>query len=227
MTPEPIGSSLGVAGAAWPIALAMAVVVVENQRWRRRRRMLNRALHEVRRPLQVLALQKVPGAALDPDPLKLALIALQDLDGVVNGQAPHQEPRRVEARMLALSAAERWRARAAAAGRPVVVRWRCGDVVTTVDADRIAQALDNLIANAVEHGDGPIAIEGLVRGGRLELEVRVGSSRSDSRRPVRRGDPRHGHGLRVARALARENGGSLRVRFGGRNAVAALTLPLA
>ena len=46
------------------------------------------------------------------------------------------------------------------------VRWRCGDELADVDPVRVAQALDNLIANALEHGGGEITIEGARRGRR-------------------------------------------------------------
>jgi signal transduction histidine kinase len=105
------------------------------------------------------------------------------------------------------------------------VRWHCGEELADVDPVRIAQALDNLIANALEHGAGPITIEGARRGGRIELAVRDGGTR-----PVRRiresREPRRGHGLRVARSLARGNGGRLRLRA-GRDTVAAIELPVA
>ncbi len=128
--------------------------------------------------------------------------------------------------MLAIAAAERWRARVAAAGRRIAVRWRCGEELADVDPVRVAQALDNLIANALEHGRGQITIEGARRAGRIELAVRDTGSRRHARLREHR-DPRRGHGLRVARSLARGNGGRLRVRAARHATVAALELPLA
>lgn len=129
--------------------------------------------------------------------------------------------------MLALAACERWRVRVAAAGRRIGVCWRCGDAITDVDPLRVSQALDNLIANALEHGGGPITLEGVRRGDRIDLVVRdSGGSRSERLRE--HAGPRRGHGLRVTRTLARGNGGELRVRRRGEaGTVASLVLPLA
>lgn len=224
MTGESLEPLAGMAGAAWPVALTMAVIVLRDSvRKSRRRRSLNERLHELRRPLQALVLSAKPGTVAGPDPLELALAALRDLDREVNGERVEMRRRPVEARMLAIAAAERWRARVAGAGRRIAVRWRCGEELADVDPVRVAQALDNLIANALEHGAGPITIEGARRGGRIELAVRDRGAR-----PVRRvREPQRGHGLRVARSLARRNGGRLRLRATGRGTIAALELPLA
>jgi signal transduction histidine kinase len=205
----------------------MAVVAVRDRvRDRRRRRSLNERLHEIRRPLQALVLSAKPVTTAGPDPLELALAALRDLDREVNGERLGMRRRPVEARMLAIAAAERWRARATGSGRRIGVRWHCGEELADVDPVRIAQALDNLIANALEHGAGPITIEGARRGGRIQLAVRDRGTR-----PVRRvresREPQRGHGLRVARSLARGNGGRLRLRAAGRGTVAAIELPVA
>lgn len=227
MSGDPLGLLGGIAGVTWPVALTMAVVAVRDRvRDARRRRVLNERLHELRRPLQALVLAAKPSPGDHPDPLELALAALRDLDREVNGGHPELRRRPVEARMLAIAAAERWRARAAARGRRISVRWRCGEERADVDPVRVAQALDNLIANALEHGGGQITIEGARRGRRLELTVRDrGSRRAPRLREPR--EPRRGHGLRVTRSLARGNGGRLRVHALGQGTVAALELPLA
>ena len=215
-------------GALCPMAVSMALVVAGGRVFEvRRRRTLNERLHELRRPLQALALAAKPPGPDGPDPLELALAALRDLDREVNGGSVDFRRRPVEARMLAIAACERWRVRAADAGRRIAVRWRCGDAIADVDPLRVSQALDNLIANALEHGGGPITIEGLRHPDRIDLVIRdTGTVRG--RRLRDHADPRRGHGLRITRRLARENGGELRVRGRGRGGtVAALVLPLA
>ena len=225
---EPIASTLGgLAGGLMPVAISMALVVAGGRaRERRRRRGLNERLHEVRRPLQALALAAKPSAE-GPDPLELAMAALRDLDREVNGGRVEFRRRPVEARMLAISACERWRARVASAGRRIVVRWQCGDVVANVDPLRVSQALDNLIANALEHGGGPITLEGHHHGDRIDLIVRdSGVMRADRVRGHK--DARRGHGLRITRRLAHGSGGELRMDGRVRDGtVAALVLPLA
>ena len=214
------------AGATWPVALTMAVALVSDRmRASRRRRSLNERLHELRRPLQALVLSARPEQGTGPDPLELALAALRDLDREVNGEAPRLRRRPIEARMLAIAAAERWRVRVASAGRRIAVRWRCGEELADVDPVRVSQALDNLIANALEHGGGPIVIEGSRRGPHVALAVRDRGVRRPPR--LRQGDDRRGHGLRITRALARGNGGRLRVRATPQGTVAVLELPLA
>ena len=92
---------------AWPLALTLAsVVVVDRVRASRRRERLNRALHELRRPLQALTLTtrvRSRSRAQGPprDQLDLALAALADLDRVVNGDPPGGGRRVAEAGELA------------------------------------------------------------------------------------------------------------------------------
>lgn len=226
MNGDPLQVLGGIAGVTWPVALTMAVVAVRDRvRGARRRRTLNERLHELRRPLQAMVLAAKPSAATQPEPLELALAALRDLDREVNGERFELRRRPVEGRMLAIAAAERWRGRVAAAGRRISVQWRCGEELADVDPVRVAQALDNLIANALEHGGGEITIQGARRGRRLELAVRDHGARRAAR--VRdHAEPRRGHGLRLTRSLARGNGGRLRVRALGHGTVAALELPL-
>jgi signal transduction histidine kinase len=224
---EGFAALAGVAAATWPVALTVAMVAVRDRvRDARRRRALNGCLHELRRPLQALALTAKSKPAADPDPLELALAALRDLDRELNGSRPELRRRPIEARMLAIAAVERWRVRVASAGRRIAVRWRCGEELADVDPIRVAQALDNLIANALEHGGGQITVEGARRGGSIELVVRDRGARPAPRLRERR-EPRRGHGLRVADSLARGNGGRLRVQTTARGTTAALQLPLA
>jgi signal transduction histidine kinase len=224
---EPLATLGGLAGGLAPVALSMALVVAGSRvHAGRRRRSLNERLHEIRRPLQALALAAKPPGPGGPDPLELALAALRDLDREVNGGKIEFKRRPVEARMLALAACERWRVRVASAGRRIALRWRCSEVLADVDPLRVSQALDNLIANALEHGGGQITLEGHCHGDRIDLVVRD-SGPSSAQRLRDHADPRHGHGLRITRRLARGSGGELRVRgFGAGGTVAALVLPL-
>ncbi len=228
MRGEGFAALAGVAAATWPVALTIAVVAIRDRiRDVRRRRTLNECLHELRRPLQALTLTaKATETAGRPDALELALLALRDLDREVNGERPELRRRPIEARMLAIAAVERWRVRVGSAGRRIAVRWRCGEELADVDPVRVAQALDNLIANALEHGDGQITVEGIRRGGSIDLVVRDRGARP-APRLRERPEPRRGHGLRVAGSLARGNGGRLRVRTTARGTTAALELPLA
>ena len=209
-------------GAFWPLAATMAVITGARMREARRRVRLNRALHELRRPLQALALSGPPAAAV-PGPLDLALVALDDLDGEVNGSERPIRPRPVACRALVAGAVERWRAPAARAGRSLVLEWRAGAAIVDADPARVAQALDNLIANALEHGGLRVRVEASISA----TGVRIVVSNVEGAANPRRQDPRRGHGLEVVRKTAAAHGGRFALRADGSTVAAALELPLA
>jgi signal transduction histidine kinase len=240
---EPIAEN---AALAWPLALTMASVVVAGRvRATRRRERINRALHELRRPLQALVLAspgQSPGSDNRHGQLDLALDALGDVDRAVNGGSPEPNLRIANAGELAEDAVVRWRTPAALAGRRIELRWRAGRSRVACDPAAIARALDNLIANALEHGRGPVRVEGLLRTGRLRLLVSDGLQagavaaaggavagprpRGEAGRRWR-GDPRRGHGLRVVANVAAEHGGRFAACRHGAGTCAVIELPLA
>jgi signal transduction histidine kinase len=233
------------AALACPLSLTLAVVLAGRLRANRRRVRLNRALHELRRPLQVLTLAAhtpAPSAETRHGQLELALEALGELDRIVNGRARSRARRIADAGELAREAVGRWRTPAALAGRRIELRWRAAGSRVACDPAAIARALDNLIANALEHGRGPVLIEGQLRMGRLRLLVSDGvHAGAVAAAPVafgawpRRGgrglrrphDPRRGHGLRVVAEVAAEHGGRFASCRHDGGACAVIELPLA
>lgn len=210
-------------------------------RCRRSRDELNRALHEIRRPLQALAL--VAGPDVEPQRhglLELAAAALTDLDRVVNGGDPSSgQPRHFACRELVRSALERWDGVGASAGQ-MELRWQMGPALVEGEPLRVAQALDNMITNAIEHGSSPVVVTGERVRGMVRITVSnrcdarhdgdhwgPGSSISEARTAGARHDPRHGHGLRIASSVATAHGGRFLVNRTGTAVVAALELPLA
>jgi signal transduction histidine kinase len=60
---------------------------------------------------------------------------------------------------LLAAAARRAEAAFAQAGRPIAARaGSVGALLVLADPGRVAQALDNLIANSLRHGDGPVEL---------------------------------------------------------------------
>jgi signal transduction histidine kinase len=195
------------------------------------KRALNQALHELRRPLQALVLLEessgrpagAPPVASRRGLLELASSALRDLDGVLNGAAPSRSARRFSCREAVLACLERWRP---VASRPesFCVYWDAGPAVVEGDAGRLAQALDNLVANALEHGGVPIVVTGARVAGRVRITIANGAGKSP---PTAGGDPRRGHGTEIVSDVASAHGGRFALCRTGGGCVAALELPLA
>ena len=223
---------------AWPWVLAIAAIGVAGVREARRRTALNEALHEVRRPLQVLALTAPVAGTPAGDfegPVRMAAAALERLEREINGGgAPSAVRASVAAAPLIEAAVGRWQARAALAGRTLDLRCRCGTAAVCGSPAELAQALDNLLANAIEHGGSRIAVTASARGGRLRIVVgdsgrgaqRAGGRQARSGLARRIGGGERGHGLRIVRRIAAEHGGSFALRAGAGGTEAVLELPL-
>jgi signal transduction histidine kinase len=208
---------------AWPMALTFAsVATLDRVRVARRRRALNRSLHELRRPLQALALC-APAADRARGQLESAIDALAGLDREINGgQRPPR--RRIDARTLAEQAVARWRLPALQTGRELRLDWRAGRAEVMCDPAAISRALDNLIANALEHGAGRVRVEGSGRPGCVRVHV---ANRYGPLAPAGGRDPRRGHGLGIVRSVAEEHGGRFAACRHRDGASAVLELPLA
>jgi len=226
--------------SAWPFGASLALAVaLRGRRLGRRRSALNEALHELRRPLQALALsvpavERVPPEALEGS-VRLAATALQRLEREINGGAPVFARAPIPARSLLEAAVERWRARAAITGGSLSLRWGAGAAVVEGDRCELAQALDNLIVNAIEHGGPEVVVEARAQSGRLRVAV-VDSGRGSrpASRPVGPADliarltgrRRRGHGLRIVGRTAAAHGGDFRLRRTESATAAVLELPL-
>ncbi len=230
------GSILEGLVVACPVAVTCATVVVaERRRDRRRRESLNRGLHELRRPLQALALQPRGGGGRDQ--LAQAIEALAEIDREVNGGRRAARAQMVDGRALAADAVGRWRGPAAVEGRWIELAWSAERARLVCDEAAVASALDNLIANALEHGSGPIRVDGSERSGRLRLTVADGADagaqprlgRAEPARVTHRhqAGARRGHGLRIVAEVAAEHGGRFAACAHEHGASAVLELPLA
>jgi two-component system sensor histidine kinase HydH len=226
----------------WPLTATMAGLAgAQALRSGRRRGALNEALHELRRPLQAIALAGA-GPFAGPPPgvessVRLAAAALERLDREVNGGGSLRRPAEaVEVRPLLEAAARRWRARASLGGGSLSVRWRAGHAVVAGDRVELAQALDNLIVNAIEHGGPAISIDARPYKGRVRIVIADSGRavRPDARRDTPAeviarlsGRRRHGHGLAVVRQVAAAHRGRFALRRSERGSLALFELPLA
>lgn len=158
---------------------------------RRRLVLVARAEHELRGPLTTLVLAAESGAPCATELARVRL-GLADLAAARSGRraAPRVEPVPVAALT-----------RRAAAGR-ARVDWGAGPAVVRADPRRLSQALGNLVANATQHGRGPIVIRGRRAGDRVRIEVADDGPGIRARR-------RGGYGLAIADAAVAEAGGSL------------------
>jgi signal transduction histidine kinase len=228
------------AATAWPLAATVAcAVTVERLRTTRRRESLNRALHELRRPLQVMALDRASpngaGGAGRPGHLDAALAALADLDAEINGERPSRMRAAVDARRVIAEAVGRWHSPAAMLGRELEVQLPIGAPKIRTRREAIAAALDNLISNSLEHGGTRIRVTARSLHGRLRISVadhapggRVGSLAGPLRRqPSGGADPRRGHGLAIVSRFAAEHGGRFAFHRSDAGSIALLELPLA
>jgi signal transduction histidine kinase len=144
------------------------------------------ASHELRTPLTALRAE-VELALLgnrDADELRAALMSAADeirrlcrladdmlmLARADHGQLPLR-PRPLEPRVLLEAAAARARAAAWARGRQIVVRDTAPGGWLLADPDRAAEALDNLVSNALQYGRGTVTLTARDDGELLGLHV--------------------------------------------------------
>jgi signal transduction histidine kinase len=171
--------------AVWPALGGAGVTLARAVRDGRRRTALNERLHELRRPLQALALMAPAGGAGravgGEGPVEMATAALARLEREINGEVVTDPRALVALRPLLEAARRRWRVQAALAGTTMSVRWDAEEAAVDGDRIELAAALDNLIANALEHGGPRIELAADLIGGRICLAV-VDSGKGATRR---------------------------------------------
>ena len=206
----------------------------------RERRLVSDASHELRTPLTTLRAE-VDLALLgerEPEELRAALESASEearrmsrladdllvLARTEQGRLP-LHPRPIPAGELLKGAAARAHAAAEMHGRRVVVEDELpeGDLVRA-DPDRTAQALDNLVKNALLHGDGTITLAARAGGDLVELHVSdEGTGFPDSLLQraferfgrgdeARAAEPGSGLGLALVDAIAIAQGGHAEAR---------------
>ena len=235
--------STAVSVAGWAAAgLVGALAVSVRRAYGERMEAVARACHELRGPLTAARLglaaptgQELPSPgrlrAIDTE-LGRAALALDDLSGAGGGGRNLWRLDRVDVGELVADSVEAWQASASAAGSAVRVGWSGEEVAVWGDRLRLAQAIGNLIANAIEHGRPPVEVHVALRGGLVRVTVSdegpgLPAPVAELRRRPRRGRGARGRGLAIAADVAEAHGGALVSAPTRRGARLVVELPVA
>lgn len=227
-------------GTGWACALgAAAALALVRAQVQSRMALVAEASHELRGPLTAVQLGLAAlvrdaeperarhAAALDLE-LRRAGLALEDLAAAPEGRRAPDALGVVDVGDLLEDAYAAWEGVAAAYRTSLSVEPMEDWWVVRADRVRLAQALGNLIANALEHGRGEVRLRARpVAGHGLRLEVLDGGPGLSA--PLAASGPhagRRGHGLGVAARVAERCGGRLVSETTSEGHAMALELPL-
>jgi len=231
--------------AGWACALA-ALCVLAVVRWRTGARLalVAEASHELRGPLTVVSLglatlardaepERARRAAVLDLELRRAGLALDDLAAAPSGRRAPDCAGIVDVADLLDEVRDAWSPLAAAFGTRIEVVRPAEWWAVRADRVRLAQAVGNLVGNALEHGEGPVTLAAgpvAAVSGRLGVEVRDRGPGLPPGALARAGAAhasRRGHGLGVAARVAERSGGRLVSEERPAEHVMVLELPLA
>jgi signal transduction histidine kinase len=193
---------------SWTLVGLVALLVAQAVWQARRMRLVAQAEHELRGPLQSIALAAPERCGED---IERARIALADLALARTGRRARREAEVVRLDRVVWRAAAGWDLAARRAGGGVHLDWKAGPISIRADRGRLAQAIGNLLANAVEHGGGEVRVIGRRTGRGIRLEVR---------------DSGRGHGLAIAARAVRDSGGQMSATRAGSGTAVAIDLPI-
>lgn len=233
--------SAALALSGWALAaVALACLLRGRRALATRMELVARASHELRGPLTAAGLGLELLARADPPsrPMTVAAIqrsllraglALDDLAAARSGSSAEDRREAVEVGEVLRRSAEQWRPAAAVRGVDLVVR-PAPALTVHGDPRRLVQACGNLVANAIEHGAGPIVLSGRAARGSVALEVAdrgpgLPAPVTALARRARGGRGSRGRGLAIASQIAARHGGRLAAAPSERGARLALELP--
>jgi signal transduction histidine kinase len=227
---------------AWAVAAsATAMAGLAWRELRRGRELVARACHELRGPLTAAHLALHAGAR-HGDPAasaRLAAIelelrragrALDDLAAARAGRRAGDRDEIVDVCELISAQATAWAAIAPVFGCELRVGPPAPDALVRGDRVRLAQAVGNLLANALEHGAGTVQITARSVAGRVRIEVSdegggLPAPVAELVRRPRAGRGRRGRGLAIAADIVERHGGRIVSAPSGRGARLAIELP--
>src|SRR5689334_14067812 len=194
----------------WLAAFALAA------RARARDELIARACHELRSPLTAARLALETGRAPGIVELELRRVgrAVDDLCAARRGRWAAELVEPVEAGELLDGVRAAWQPVADGLGRMLVVDEPGSPCFVRADRLRLAQALGNLVGNALEHGDGAVHVRARGAGGTLRIDIEDAGDGLPA--PVdelaalaRGGRGRRGRGLAIASEIVERSGGRL------------------
>lgn len=201
-----------------------------------------RACHELRGPLTAVRLGLSFGSrcgelsadrlrAIDTE-LGRAALALEDLNDLGKIGPRIRDVDRVDLLDLVSDCVRAADGLADERGAGITRVWDGPPVAVWGDRLRLAQALGNLIANAIEHGGGAVEVRGVVGESVVRIEVCDGGPGlpapiAQLTRRARRGAGTRGRGLAIAAVIVETHGGRVRTAPAQRGARVVFELPLA
>ena len=200
------------------LALFVALLAARVLHDMRRLRLVARAEHELRGPLTAVALGIEATAWMDPRlaglvaEVERARAGLADLEAARRGRLRRPDAEAVRLDRVVWRAVTGWDLTARRAGGGVHLDWGAGPVTVRAERGRLAQALGNVLANAVEHGGGKVRVIGRRTRSGVRIEVR---------------DSGRGHGFGIATRAVREAGGTLTAARAGSGTSVSIELPVA
>ncbi len=227
----------------WALAAAgLLLATTSVLELRRRRELVARACHELRGPLTAVRLclatmerrREAPAdrlAALDRE-LRRAGLALDDFAAARSGRRVAERAEPVDVAELMEEQLMGWEAVAAAFDSVVLLGCVLPGWIVLGDRLRLAQAVSNLIANALEHAPGRVELTARLVGERhVRIEVvdegpGLPGALAELTGRARAGRGRRGRGLAIAAQIAERHDGRLVAAPAPRGARIGLELPL-